>query len=204
MAQLSATRQELLRLRKKTKTAIKGKTLLKDKRDSLMRQFMATIEEAIKLRHKFDRDYLDAKKIFNYSNLLMDENYLESLSKTPSVELSIETQATTVMSVRLPKLQVHITGDPISHSLYNTDASFDVSLGRLYKLLPDLILLIEKEHSALELAKEIEKTRRRVNALDYVVIPELKASIREVQAKLEEQNRFTVVSLIKLKQTQKK
>lgn len=194
-----ATRQELLKLKVKTKNANRGKSLLKDKRDSLMKQFFETMRVAIELRQRFEEKYITAFSQFQQASAQIDAEYLRSLTQTVTVSLDLQVTTKSVMSVKLPQLSSSISGSPTQYSFIQTNAQLDQSLGSLREMIPDILALIEAEYAALLLAREIEKTRRRVNSLDYIVIPELKAHVKGVRAKLEEQARDATVALMKVK-----
>lgn len=194
------TRQELMRMKNKKKTAQRGHKLLKDKRDSLMRSFLEVIREALELRKKLDERYEKIFQQFQLARSLMDEEYLDILSQNPSTKVFIERENKNIMSVIIPVLKVLVEGDFLNYSLLQTNPHLDQSLKGARKLLPDILLLMEKENAARRLAVEIEKTRRRVNALEHVVIPEVQHNINWINAALEEQARETTVSLIKMKE----
>ena len=194
-----ATRQELLKIKAKAKNAHKGRSLLKDKRDSLMKHFFATIQEAMALRANFEAKYSQAFLLFEQAGAQMDQKYLESLVATTGAKLSVTTTTKSIMSVKIPQLTSTITGSATEYSLSQTTATLDASLNALSALLPDILKLIEVEHAAVLRAKEIKKTRRRVNSLDYVVIPELEKNAKLVRSKREEQARDVTVALMKVK-----
>lgn len=200
MSQIPATRQELLKLKKKTKLAQRGRSLLKDKRDGLMRQFLEIINQAIALRKSFDDKYLDALNDFSLASLNLDDEYVETVSKTTSTKIQISTKPKSIMGVKVASMEAKVVGDYLNYSLMDTNTKLDTSLEKLRGLLSDLALLVEKEHTAALMAKEIEVTRRRVNSLEYVVIPQMKDQVKEIWSKLEEQARSTTVSLMKVKQ----
>jgi len=197
---ISATRQELMRLRRKKKTAERGRKLLKDKRDSLMQTFLGIIRETIALRKTLDQHYLDILEEFRLAKLQMDEKYVDLLAKTPSTTIELFKEIRNVMSVRIPMLEIAVEGNFLNYGLLETNPHLDNALKSLRELLPQILKLVEKEYAAYKLAEEIEKTRRRVNALDYVIIPQVEGQIIYIRGKLEEQARQATVSLIKMKQ----
>lgn len=200
MSQTPATRQELLKLKKKTKMAKRGWSLLKDKRDGLMRKFMETIHEAIELRRDFDEKYQDAYADFIQASLTLDDRYIQTLAETTSTEMRIHDSSKSIMGVKVKALEAQVHGDYLNHSMVDTNTKLDTSLEKLKLLLPDLLRLVEKEHTASLLAREIEITRRRVNSLEYVVIPQMQSQVKQIWSKLEEQARSTTISLMKVKQ----
>lgn len=200
MSQTPATRQELLKLKKKTQMAKRGRQLLKDKRDGLMRKFMEIIHETIEMRRLLDTKYLDAMSDYLQSVLAINDDYLEAMTKTNSTKINIETRPRNIMGVKVIDLQATVEGDYLNYSLIDTNTKLDTALEKLRALLPELLELAEKEHAASLLAREIELTRRRVNSLEYLVIPQMQAQYRNIWSKLEEQARSTTVSLMKVKQ----
>ena len=193
--QLIATRQELLKVRAKTKSAQKGKSLLKDKRDSLMKQLYEQMNRAMELRKTFDAAYLEAFELFQQAKSHIDPHYLAGLTQSATMNVGLVSTNTTSMGVTIPRLESTIQGSPTQYSVSTTPAQLDTSV----LALPTLVQLLEAEYAALLLAREIEKTRRRVNALDYVLIPELQKNLKTIQSKLEEQARDVTVSLMKVK-----
>jgi V/A-type H+/Na+-transporting ATPase subunit D len=194
------TRQELLLLKKRIMTAQRGKSLLKDKRDSLIRMFLAVINEAIELQTKVYESYFSVLDYYFRAEARMSHEYITALANTTTASIELDTEFQTQMGVRLPTVRATITQGAADYSNLHTNQDFDETVSRLRQLIPDLVLLLEKEHRALLLANEIESTRRRVNALDYVVIPELKQAAKVVYQKLEEHSRSATVALMKLKQ----
>lgn len=194
-----ATRQELLKLKTKAKNAQRGRSLLKDKRDSLMKHFFTIMKQAIELREKFELEYNPLFAQFQQACAQMDSAYLKTLTETITVSLHIESSVKNVMSVKIPQLTSEVVGDPMQYSFAQTPAQLDTSLQGLRSLIPDILKLIEYEYAALLLAREIEKTRRRVNSLDYVVLPELQRHTKGVRSKLEEQARDATIALMKVK-----
>jgi len=197
---LSATRQELMRQKRKKKTAQRGHKLLKDKRDSLMQMFVELIRETIALRKSIDIRYLEVLREYQVAGLTINSRYLELLAATPTTTITLDKTLKTVMSVKLADLAIEVKGDFLNYGMLQTNEHLDKALKLLRELLPDILRLVEKENAASRLAEEIERTRRRVNALEYVIIPEVNLNIRFIAAKLEEQARQTTVSLIKMKQ----
>jgi V/A-type H+/Na+-transporting ATPase subunit D len=196
-----ATRQELLKLRRKLKRAARGRSLLKDKRDSLMKLFLQTIKEAIVLRGQFDDQYLVASRQFSQASVRINQDYLDSLAQTSTTKIAVQTGYKHLMGVKVPDLSGEVKGNFFSYSVMQTNARLDSALSTLQELLPVLLKLLEMEHTALLLAQEIEKTRRRVNALDNIVIPQMKAQMKDVQSKLEEHARSVTIGLMKVKQS---
>ncbi|PIP16980.1 MAG: V-type ATP synthase subunit D, partial [Candidatus Portnoybacteria bacterium CG23_combo_of_CG06-09_8_20_14_all_37_13] len=170
---INPTRIELIRLKRKLKIAQAGHKLLKDKRDGLMREFMAIIRQARDLREKVEQELALAFQNFVFASSQISKRQLEQALIWPNLEIALEVKTKNIMSVEIPEFDYKIIGkDYKCYSSYSVPKNLDKSLESFQKTLPDLIKLAEIEHSARLLSSEIEKTRRRVNALEYVFIPE--------------------------------
>jgi len=201
MARLNVnpTRQEFLKLKKKLKMASRGHKLLKEKRDGLMKQFMETIREAKALRKTMEDTLGEAFKSFVFASADMRPEAMQEALAMPAKKITLESETKNVMSVNIPIFTYKEEGGFLSYSLGTTAADLDDSLRTFSDALQDMIKLAQIEHSAKLLAEEIEKTRRRVNALEYVFIPQIEETIKYIQSKLNEQERGTVVTLMKVK-----
>ncbi len=205
MAQLSVnpTRMELGRLKKSLATAVKGHRLLKDKRDELMRQFLELVEKDRQLRASVDEKLSRANTSFNTAASLMRREELDTALLMPkkSAELSVENK--NIMSVNVPMFTVHeksaSAGDAYSYGYAFTNADLDRSIELLSEAFEDMIKLAETENAVMLLAAEIERTRRRVNALEYVMIPNYQETIRYITTKLDENERSNTTRLMKVK-----
>ncbi len=205
MAQLSVnpTRMELGRLKKSLATAVKGHRLLKDKRDELMRQFLELVEKDRQLRASVDEKLSRANTSFNTAASLMRREELDTALLMPkkSAELSVENK--NIMSVNVPMFTVHeksaSAGDAYSYGYAFTNADLDRSIELLSEAFEDMIKLAETENAVMLLAAEIERTRRRVNALEYVMIPNYRETIRYITTKLDENERSNTTRLMKVK-----
>lgn len=200
MAQLKPTRQELLRLKKKVKTASKGHKLLKDKRDGLIQKFLGIVKEALSLRKEIDPQLLRSIELFRYAEAKTSSEYLASIADQSESKVSIELAMGNFMGVHVPNLDYTVTGDPFNYGVVNTPKDLDQSLVLLYKILPKLVNLAELEYTARKLAEEIEKTRRRVNALEHVIIPQMKQDMNYIAGILEERSRQEKVTIMKVKE----
>jgi V/A-type H+-transporting ATPase subunit D len=197
---VNPTRMELLKLRKRVKTARRGYKLLKEKRDGLMKQFMAIIKEARSLREKTEENLPSAFKSFLFAAADMRPEVLEEALAFPSQKVSLETGIKNVMSVNVPEFKFVQKGDFLCYGLTSTSSQLDDSLETFSQILADMIKLAEIEHTASLLAAEIEKTRRRVNALEYVLIPNLEETVKFITLKLDEQERASITSLMRIKE----
>ena len=202
--QVTPTRMELTRTKKKLVTAIKGHKLLKDKRDELMRQFLDLVKVNMELREKVEAGIRSANKNFVIAKAGMDEATLNTALITPDQNLVLMTRyAGSVMSVDIPvfetKTRTADANDIYSYGFAFTSSDLDGAVKSLADILPDMLKLAETEKACQLMAVEIEKTRRRVNALEHVIIPEAQKNIKYITMKLDENERSTQIRLMKVK-----
>lgn len=194
---------ELTRLKRKLVTARRGHKLLKDKRDELMRQFLDVVRENKSLRQQVERNIMDANKNFVLASASMSSEVLKVALMAPKQEVSLVCADRNVMSVEIPvfetKTKTSDANDIYSYGFAFTSSDLDDAVKSLSDILPDMLLLAEKEKSCQLMAAEIEKTRRRVNALEHVMIPELVYKIKFITMKLDENERSTQIRLMKVK-----
>ncbi|NLZ80674.1 MAG: V-type ATP synthase subunit D [Clostridiales bacterium] len=200
---VNPTRMELTRLKKKLITAKRGHKLLKDKRDELMRQFLNLVRENRVLREKVEAGIKEANKNFVLARAVMQEEVLNVALLAPKQEVYLEMEKRNVMSVDIPVFN-YVTKTPDANDIYSygfafTSGDLDDSIKALSDLLPDMLRLAECEKSCQLMAAEIEKTRRRVNALEHVMIPDMEENIKYIIMKLDENERSTQVRLMKVK-----
>lgn len=202
-AHVNPTRMELTRLKKKLVTATKGHRLLKDKRDELMRQFLDLVREDMDLRIKVEKGIRNANAEFVLAKAGMSEQTLRTAMLVPRQEVFLEETTRNVMSVNLPVFSARTRtadqNDIFSYGFAYTSSDLDGAVQSLSDILPDMLRLAEVEKSCQLMASEIEKTRRRVNALEHVIIPETREGIRYITMKLDENERSTQVRLMKVK-----
>ena len=196
---VNPTRVNLLSLKKQIRTAKRGHKLLKDKRDGLMKHFMEVIRDARHLRAEVEKEMGAIFLNFLRSGAVMSPDALEAalLASTAKLDLSVTTK--NVMSVRIPQFSAEFSGETVGFTTVGTVSSLEVALESLKNLFPQILRLSELEKSAEALADEIEKTRRRVNTLEYTMIPNLKDTIRFITMKLEESARDGLVSVMRIK-----
>lgn len=201
--QVNPTRMELSRLKKKLNTATRGHKLLKDKRDELMRRFLEMVRENRELRMRVEEQIRAANANFVLAKSSMSDETLKTALLAPKQEVYVSTSYRNVMSVDIPVFETETrTPDPndiYSYGFAFTSADLDDAVKSLADVLPDLIRLAEIEKSCQLMADEIEKTRRRVNALEHVMIPETQEQIRYITRKLDENERSTQTRLMKVK-----
>ncbi len=201
--QINPTRMELNKQKKKLVTAVKGHKLLKDKRDELMRQFLDLARENMALRLKVEEGIANANKNFVIAKAGMSEQILNTALMSPKQEVYLEAGKKNVMSVDIPVFQSQTrtadANDIYSYGFAFTSGDLDGAVKSLADILPDMLRLAEVEKSCQLMAAEIEKTRRRVNALEHVIIPEAQNNIKYITMKLDENERSTQIRLMKVK-----
>lgn len=194
---------ELTRLKKKLVTATRGHKLLKDKRDELMRQFLNLVRENMELRKQVEAGIKAANTNFVIARSAMTEETLHTALMAPKQEVYLEAEKKNVMSVDLPVFQYRTrtadTNDIYSYGFAFTSGDLDDAVKSLSDVLPQMLELAEKEKDCQLMAAEIEKTRRRVNALEHVIIPETQENIRYITMKLDENERSSQIRLLKVK-----
>lgn len=200
---VNPTRMELTRLKKQLSTALRGHKLLKDKRDELMRQFLDMIRETKALRERFEEQLNAVNANFVLASSVMSKEALDTALLAPKQEVYLETSTRNVMSVDIPvyniKTRTSEQSDIFSYGFASTSFELDDAVEGLSELLPTMLELAEKEKSVKLMADEIEKTRRRVNALEHVLIPRYQDTIHFISMKLEESERSSRARLMKVK-----
>ena len=200
---VNPTRMELTRLKKRLATARRGHKLLKDKRDELMRQFLDMVRENRTLREEVEEGIRAANRHFVLASAAMSREAMEAALLAPKQEVGIAVSTRNVMSVDIPVFgnapRSEAEGDIYPYGFAFTSFELDGAVEELNALLPAMLRLAEIEKSAQLLASEIEKTRRRVNAHEHVLIPRLEETIRYIAMKLEENDRSSRTRLMKVK-----
>lgn len=197
---IKPTRQEFLRLKKKTKTAQKGHKLLKDKRDGLIREFLVVVKDALRLRKELDQDLIKVMQFFQFAETRTAKKLLEEIAVTSEAKAYVTLARKNIMGVIVSEITANVKGNPLSYGIIETPKDIDEAIFTLQKIFPDLMKLAELEFTARRLAEEIEKTRRRVNALEHVIIPEMKDDMKYIKGKLDETTRQEKVTLMKMKE----
>lgn len=201
--QVNPTRMELTRLKKKLATARKGHKLLKDKRDELMRRFLELVRVNKELRAKVEKGIAAANTDFALAAAVMSDEAVKTALLAPKQSVSVNVSKRNVMSVEVPVFD-YKTGSASESDIYSygfaaTSGDLDKAVASLSAVFPDMLKLAEVEKSCSLMAAEIEKTRRRVNALEHVMIPEYMEKIRYISMKLDENERSTQIRLLKVK-----
>jgi len=195
---------ELTKLKVRMVTAKRGHKLLKDKQDELMRRFILMIRRNKLLREEVEKELTEVFKGFLIASAIMSPEFLEEAVSFPKEEITVDIKKKNVMSVNVPVMNFirKLGDDPGSIYPYGyaqTSSDLDDAISRLYAIMPKLLELAEVEKSCQLMADEIEKTRRRVNALEYRTIPELVETIKFIRMKLDENERITTTRLMKVK-----
>ena len=200
---VTPTRMVLNQLKGRLKTARRGHKLLKDKRDELMRQFMDVVRLNKELRRKVEEGMTGAFASLTVASTIMSPEMLEQALLYPRQSVELGMSFKNIMSVNVPVYSFRTkNNDPSEiypYGFAQTSGELDDALEKLAKVFEDMLELAQVEKTMQLLAEEIEKTRRRVNALEYVMIPEMEKNIKYISMKLEENDRATKVRLMKVK-----
>ena len=200
---VTPTRMELTRLKGKLRTARRGHKLLKDKRDGLMKQFLETVREARALRETVETELMRSHEAFSVAAALMSAPALEQALLYPKQSVGLTVTEKNIMSVRVPRYGVELQSEPDAaiypYGFADTSGELDLAVEALGRVFEKMLDLAESETAARLMAEEIEKTRRRVNALEHVVIPRTEESVRYIRMKLDENDRATTTRLMKVK-----
>ena len=204
MAKLNVnpTRMALSNLKGRLVTAKRGHKLLKDKQDELMRRFIEMIRKNKKLRIEVEKELSNSFKSFLLASAVMSPEFLEQAVAFPKEQVSVAIETKNVMSVNIPKMEFDRTGSSgaiFPYGYAQTSSELDDAILELHSVMDMLLELAEVEKACQLMADEIEKTRRRVNALEYRTIPDLEETIKFIRMKLDENERATITRLMKVK-----
>lgn len=205
MARLNVkpTRMELSNLKDRLALSTRGHKLLKDKQDELMRQFIVMIRKNNLLRDEVEAELIAAMQEFIVAKSLINESFIEELFVGTETNVELNIVEKNIMSVLVPEMnfttsEAEVSSD-VQYGYLNSSSELDEAIDRIETVLPKLLELSEIEKTCQLMADEIEKTRRRVNALEYRMIPQLQETIRYIQMKLEENERSAIVRMMKVK-----
>ena len=194
---------EMKKLQARYTTARRGHKLLKDKRDELMKQFLEVVREDKALRERVEEALDKFYRGFTVASAASDPRMLEEALICPKKTAGIGVEYKNMMSVTVPKFNMNFTGantgDGINYGMAFTSGELDASLSELNGIMEDLLRMSELEKTAQLLAEEIEKTRRRVNALEYIMMPQYLSAIKTIKMKLDENERGNTTRLMKVK-----
>lgn len=199
---VNPTRMELTNLKRRLNTAVRGHKLLKDKRDELMKQFLDIVREAKDLRENVDSRLAGYYKMMIGAKATLSEEDLAAALMMPKISASLTASSENIMSVNVPKFEFHTESRSttiLPYGFLDTNGELDSAVMTLSEIFKSMLTLAEKEKACELLADEIEKTRRRVNSLEYVMIPQLNETIKYIKMKLDENERGNTTRLMKVK-----
>ncbi|MDO5732524.1 MAG: V-type ATP synthase subunit D [Eubacteriales bacterium] len=202
---VSPNRMSLMRLKRELRTAARGHSMLKDKRDGLMKEFLAMVDGTLALRQEVDRLLADAALAMSMARAVMQPEMLDEAMLLSAEALCFEVSRKSVMAVDYPAFDSGAASGMgsgsgrFTYGLASTSGELDLALDALRRALPTMVELAEKEKQLQLMANEIEKTRRRVNSLEHVMIPKLKAQIKDISMRMEENERDGLTRLMKVK-----
>ncbi len=198
---VNATRMELTRLKNQLVVTRRGHDLLKDKQDEMMRQFLIQINEYKKLLEEVSKNWLLILANFNRVKLYHYKDDLKEKFLVPATTYDLTYSRQSIMSVNVPKIIINDIKKPtLTYSLFKTHPGLDDTVALLAKLLPSIIKLAEEDKKNRILIKEIEKTKRRVNAIEHLIIPEIESNIKVVRMKISDAERSNTVRIMKSKE----
>jgi len=196
--QFNPTRMELLQQKKRLQAAKRAHDLLEDKRNELIQRFLPLIKQVRNLRdevrEKLRKSYLD----FQYAKMINSEKQIEGCLMWTQVKISLEIVSYTPL--KTPQFKIVSEGEPLCYGFYESNWELDKGIKSFAKVLPSLLELAQKEEEVKRLAKEIDWTRRRVNALEYIFIPQIEQVVKYITMKLEERERAHIINIMKVKE----
>ena len=199
---IKPTRMELLKLKKRVLLAEKGHKLLKEKRDALIAEFLLIIKEVRKLRKKMEEELASAFKGLTAAKALLGTRTVNQLSQITDQDINVDLKTRNIMGVTVPIIRIPETTRKMTergYGLFDTSSQLDEAAYNFEDSLQAIVQLAEIEETVTRLAQEVEKTKRRVNALEYIVIPKLKATVKYIQMHLDEMARDSFLRLKKVK-----
>jgi len=196
---VNPTRMQLIQLRRRLGIAVHGHSLLKDKLEGLMSEFMDLVARYRRARAAFDEQYPEVVKLFLLARLSGTREAVEEAIAQGAATLELRTEERRVLSVVVPHFEASVHPGP-PYSLLDAPLELDEASEALREFLPRILELAELEHAVWQLMAEIERTRRRVNALEYIMIPALRETVRYIQSKLDENERGNITRLMKIKE----
>ena len=198
---VNPTRMELRRLKDRKKTAVRGHKLLKDKSDEMIRQFLGYAKENMRLRLEVEQELSNALAEFMLAKSVSQDGVIWEALSMPAIGMELEIGTKNIMSVNVPSIGIKKSESTslYPYSFASVTSELDKSISTISVLAEKLIKLAEVEKTCNMLATEIEKNRRRVNALEYIMIPQTEEAIHDITMKLDENERGNIVRLIKVK-----
>lgn len=195
---VNATRMELLSLRKRVTLALRGHRLLSEKRDEICRQLVQIARDLKALRAKVEQELLETTRRFMMARATMEPEHINAAMEVPTKKFKLAISFSSIMSVKVPQLAKEIEGDIMCYGFSTTSGEMDVALRALERAFDSLIDLAGKEKQCQLLATELQSTRRRVNVLEHVVIPDTQETIKYINNKLGEAERDNISRLMKI------
>ena len=203
MARLNVnpTRMELKKLKARLSTAVRGHKLLKDKSDEMVRRFTEIIKENKRLREEVEKELALTLKQFSIARSVTPAYRAENAFSMPSLLVKLDCSTESIMGIDVPRVELikEKRGDGLPYAYSEITSEADYSVGMVSALLPKMVMLAKTEKAVRMLADEIERNKRRVNALEYVMIPHMEETIKYIKDKLDENERAAVVRLMKVK-----
>ena len=197
---VNPNRMELLKLKRRLELAKRGYKLLKDKRDALIQKFIKLVQENKKTRGEFDKKIRECMIEFLLATMYMGEDDLNSIFLFSQRQTKVSTEFQNIMSVKVPKYKIAEEGDLFTYGMIKTSPELDNALKRYRQVTPLMIKMAELDKAIVLLTEEIEKTRRRVNALEYIMIPNLEDTIKFITMKLDEMARSSNSAIMRIKE----
>jgi V/A-type H+/Na+-transporting ATPase subunit D len=197
---VNPNRMELLRLKRRLALARRGYKLLKDKRDALIQKFIKLVQENRKIREEFDKKMRENMNEFLLASLSMGNRDLDSIFSFPKRTIKVKISHQNIMSVQVPHYEIVEEGELYTYGMVNTNPGLDNALTKYKNIIPLMVKMAELDKTIVLLTEEIEKTRRRVNALEYVMIPNLEDTIKFITMKLDEMARSNNSALMRIKE----
>lgn len=198
LANVNPTRMEALRLKRRAALATRGHYLLSQKRDEISRRLLAIARQIAPLRKKVEDELVETSRRFVMARATMEPQDVKAALELPTKKFNLAVTFASIMSVKVPHFEKEISGDIISYGFASTSGELDIALKKLESVFDLLIELAEKEKQAALLASELQMTRRRVNVLEHVLIPEINETIKFIYDKLAESERDNITRLMKI------
>jgi len=195
---VNPTRMELLSLKKRVALAVRGHRLLSEKRDEISRQLVQIARDLKDLRNQVEQELLETTRRFMMARATMEPEHINAALEIPTKKFQLAIRFASIMSVKVPELSKQIEGEIVCYGFSTTSGEMDIALRALERAFDSLIELAKKEKQCQLLANELQSTRRRVNVLEHVVIPETQETIRYINSKLGEAERDNISRLMKI------
>jgi len=196
---INPNRMMLLRLKRRLELALRGHKLLKNKQEKLMQNFFALVRETTRLRASVEKRLIETGMHYLKGRSMTDRQSLEDALELSTKRGKLDIRTRDEMSIPIPEFSFEVPGAEAAYKLSSTSSELDRAFELLLACFPDLMDLAGKENALFRMSEELEKTRRRVNALEYVLIPDLRDTIRNIESKLSEAERSTQTRLMKIK-----